>query len=391
MHFRREGAETETEVSALEVFGAGGYKVGFLEDDLDSALANPDSPNINSLRANVFDEGIDRNYKRYWIAIPDTFLNMPYNMSENFRFRVRVIANDDGLLAKYGINGTIPDDDDNFFIDNIELRDYNLESTEIGINNVGIKSKFVSTPASQATRIPFTVTLNNNSLVGAPTYYILTRVIKKDINQSIYHRYDVVPIHRAFTEYVKNMPYMNFRNFGTGDFEITSQVLLPGDSDRFPENDYFVKNIRVGEDGIVDDLFNLTDEMAYDKNYPNNDIPDVINRERNGVSFGLNLYGRNNGSQKQDYFLWNSHEEETGDVGGSGSGQIAVKFDLINIDTIKGVRLFFSNVNSPDDISIAIYDDANGIPGREIKDSRIYRRKGVSDVLVDENNIPLTH
>lgn len=390
MHFRRGGAKTEIGVSALEVFGAGGYKVGFLEDDPDSALANPESPKINSLRANVFDEGIDRTYKRYWIAIPDTFLNMPYDMAENFRFRVRVLANDDGLLAKHGIKGTIPDDDDNFFIDNIELRDSDLEATDIEINNVEIKHKLFSSPNSQVTRIPLSVTLNNNAMTGAPTYYVNTRITKKGFNHSIYNRFEAIPLHRGFTSYTKNMSSLNFRNFGKGEFEITSTVIIPGDTDRFSDNDISVNKIVVGDGESSYGIFNLSDEMAYDENYPNNDIPEIVNKDKSGYSSGLKLHGRNNGSQKQDYFLWNSHEEETGDIGGSGSGQIAVKFDLINLDTIKGVRLYFSNVNSPDDISIAIYDDANGIPGREIKDSRIYRRKGVSDVLVDENNNPLT-
>ncbi len=388
MHFRRGGAETETEVAALEVFGAGGYRRGFLEEDPDSALSNPESPNVNSLRANVFDEGIDRTYKRYWIAIPDTFKNMPFNMSENFRFRVRVLANDDALLAKHGIKNTIPDDDDNFFVDNIELRDSDLEATDIGINDINIQVINTSSPPSQIVRIPMSITLSNNTIGGAPSYYINTRITKKGYNFASYNRFDVVPVHYGMSYYVKNLQTINFRHFGTGEFEIRSKIIFPGDSDRFPDNDVFVKNIVVGDGESSFGMFNVNDEMAYDSYPQNNDIPKIIKSD--GFSSGLKLKGKNNGSQNQDYFLWNMQEEETGDIGGSGSGQIAVRFELQNNDTIKGVRCYFPSIgNSTDDISIALYDDANGIPGREIRDTRFYRKKGVSDVLFDDNENPL--
>ncbi len=379
MHPRRGGLEPETNVPAFGLFGAGGYRMGFLESDPDSSLALENNPNINSLRANPFDDGIDDVYKRFYISIPEAFLNQKYNTSDYFRFRVRVLAGDDGLLAKQGIKGTIPDDDDDFFIDNIEILEQDLEATDIEINHIRIGILPTGRNVLQLTRVPISVGLYNNTAIGAPTYFVRVRIYKKGLNYSIYDRVQAIPAHFGKSYIPINIPSFNIRWLGIGEFRFLANIMLPGDYDKNTLND--TVNFKFTIDTLKGELL-ISDQIAYDPiNNHSNDVPILMNY----TNYGLNLFGRNNGSDGDD-FIWDRTRNEAGDNFGTGSGQIASKFHLLNQDTVRGIRCYFSSFGAtPDDISLAIYDDANGIPGREIRDSRIYRQKGLSDVLFDEN------
>lgn len=374
-HYRRLGAPTETKLPVLTLYGGGGYKVGFLEEDPDSALADPAAPNINSLRANVFDDGIDFEYNKFFLAIPDTFINMPFNTSENFRFRIKVMSGNDGLLAKMGRNPAIPDDDDDFFVDNVQVLFQDLEATDIEVSAVKMKWPYFRTPASQATRVPISVTLTNNTSVGAPTYYVKVEIFKNGDDRPIYCRYEAVPVHRGSEQLSKNMPAFNSRLAGPGDYKIQAVIILPGDSDKDPRNDTTYTNFKVefGDDFALDPILNVT-----------NNVPDLTT----GIpGRGLTLFGYNEGG---GIWTWDWENFQAGALVGSGSGQIATRFDLQNADTIKGYKAFFGTLSqSPDDIAISIYDDANGIPGREIANSRLDRKRGISDVQFDQQGRPL--
>lgn len=376
LHFRRNGAPAEKNLPVLRVYGAGGYAVGFLEEDPDSALANPAAPAINSLRANVYDDGMDLEYKKFFLAIPDTFVNMPFNTSENFRFRIRVMANNDGLLAKRGITPSIPDDDDDYFVDNVRILFQDLEATDIEVSSVKTKWPYYSVPASQATRIPISVSLTNNTAVGAPTYYVKVEIFKNGDDRPIYCRYEPVSVHRGSEQLNKAMPSFNARAAGPGNYRIRAVVILPGDSDKDPRNDTTYTDFRVtfGDDFALDPVQNVS-----------NDVPSLTGAQIPGR--GLTLFGYNQGG---GVWSWNFDDYQAGFTVGTGSGQIATRFDLQNADTIKGYKAFFGGLNqAPDDIAITIYDDANGIPGREISGTRIDRFRGVSDVEFDETGKPL--
>lgn len=376
MHFRRDGERPETDMPVLRVYGAGGYAVGFLEEDPDSALANPSAPNLNSLRANVYDDGMDLEYKKFFLAIPDTFVNMPFNTSENFRFRIRVMAGNDGLLAKRGITPSIPDDDDDFFVDNVRILFQDLEATDIEVSSVKVKWPYNRVPASQARRIPISVSLTNNTAVGAPTYYVKVEIFKNGDDRPIYCRYEPVSVHRGSEQLNKAMPSFNARQSGPGNYRVRAVVILPGDSDKDPRNDTTYTDFRVefGDDFALDPVQNVT-----------NDVPSLTGAQIPGR--GLTLFGYNQGGT---VWGWNFDDWQAGFTVGTGSGQIAVRFDLQNADTVKGYKAFFGGLSqSPDDIAITIYDDANGIPGREISGTRIDRFRGVSDVQFDNLGKPL--
>ena len=376
IHFRRNGSPTETKVPVLKVFGAGGYAVGFLEEDPDSALADPAFPALNSLRANVYDDGMDLEYKKYFLAIPDTFVNMPFNTSENFRFRIRVLASDDGLLKKMGVTPSIPDDDDDYFVDNVRILFRDLEATDIEVSAVKITWPFNRVPASQATRVPIEVSLTNNTAVGAPTYLVKVEIFKNGDDRPVYCRVETVSAHNGGQQLIKKMPSFNARNTGPGNYRARAIIQLDGDSDKDPRNDttYTDFKIEFGDDFALDPVQN-----------PTNNVPNLTTNQIKGR--GLTLFGYNSGGTK---WAWDGENFQAGYLVGTGSGQIAVRFDLQNADTIKGYKAFFGGLSqSPDNISISIYDDASNIPGQEIVGSRIDRLRGVSDVLFDDLGNPL--
>lgn len=375
-HFRRDNAPTETNMPVFKLFGGGGYEVGFLEEDPDSALKAPANPDINSLRFNLYDDGIDLEYKKFFLAIPDTFITMPFNTAENFRFRIRVMAGDDGLLAKMGANPSIPDDDDDFFVDNVRILFQDREATDIEVSSVKVKWPYYRTPASQATKIPISVSLTNNTSVGAPTYYVKVEIFKNGDDKPIYCRYEAIPSHLGGAQLNKNMPSFNAREAGPGNYLVRAVVQLAGDTDKDPRNDttYVEHEVVFGDDFALDPVQNVTN------NVPDLTLPSIPGR-------GLTLFGSNEGGT---VWGWNWDDFQAGIRAGNGSGQIAMRFDLQNADTIKGYKAYFGTLNQAgDEVAITLYDDANGIPGREIDGTRIDRRRGVSDTEFDEQGNPL--
>lgn len=375
-HFRRQGAPAETQVPVLRLFGAGGYAVGFLESDPDSALANPANPNINSLRANVFDDGIDFEYRKFFLAIPDTFVRMPFNTAENFRFRIRVMASPDDRLSKRQGTPSIPDDDDDFFVDNVQILFQDLEATDIEVSSVKVNWPYYRTPASQATRVPISVTLTNNTSIGAPTYFCRVEIFRQGQDRPIYCRQDAIAAHSGSVQLNKSMPAFNAREAGPGNYRVQAIIIIPGDSDKDPRNDTTYTNFTVnfGDDFAMDPVQNVA-----------NNVPDLTGNSIPGR--GLTLFGFNAGG---GIWTWDFENFQGGALSGTGSGQIGIRFDLQNADTIKGYKAYFGTLNqAPDDIEIAIYDDANGIPGRVITGSSIFRNRGLSDTKFDDQGRPL--
>src|SRR5690606_23508850 len=144
-----------------------------------SALALPGtmaSGLINSLRANLYDDGIDVEYKKFAIQIPDTFINWRNNGAKHFRFRIKVYAINNRKCAT-----CIVDDADDFFVDNIKLL-YKSEMTDLEVTSVKVNWPYTVAPASQTTFIPLSVTISNNTNLNAANFAVKLKIYRIDAN-----------------------------------------------------------------------------------------------------------------------------------------------------------------------------------------------------------------
>lgn len=373
-HPRRGGATAEINVDALTLYGAGGYARGFLENDKDSSLAAPD-PNtqrVNSLRANKFDDGIDFEYSRFFIAIPDTFIKWPKTGAKNFRFRIMVAANNDKKCAS-----CIPDDADDFYVDNVRILFKAKETTDIEVSSTKIIWPYTQAPASQATNIPVRVKLSNNTTVSAPFYIVKSRIFKDYRGKSdkpVYCRSEVVPNHDPGKEMDFKMPNFDSRLSGPGKYRLETLVQIFG-GDLVPRNDttYSEFEIKYGSTFAYDPVDNTTNDVA---------------QATGKTGRGLNLEGYAQGGTGYSYGPTSGYDEVqlgAGYIGGSISGSIAMKFELVNADTIYGFQAYFGTINqAPDAIALAIHRDAGGNnPGAIITNSLTYKYRGKDDIRKD--------
>ncbi len=374
-HPRREGAKPVTDVPALTIYGAGGYMTGFLEADKDSSLSLPAAGQLNALRPNLYDDGIDWVYKRYFIAIPDTFIRAENEGAKNFRFRLKIHATNDKKCIV-----CIPDDDDAYFVDNIRLLFYSKEATDIGVTSVMLDWPYTMAPASQATNIPIRVRLSNNTSNDAPSYIITTAIWRKsefrDLTKIIYCRSKVMSSHPGTRELPMDMPAWNARKAGPGEYILEAVVYVPG-GDLEELNDTTFKEITI----------RFGDAFAYDPvDNPQNNVPEAAFSNTPGR--GLNMFGFAYGASGNDRGPRETYNEDVfgaGYVGGSGSGRIAAKFELMRSDTIYGFRVFFGTLNQAwDDISLSVFTDVGGQqPGTQIPGSNIWRQRGFDDLRND--------
>lgn len=374
VHPRRKGANTETNMDALTVFGAGGYMRGFLENDKDSSLALPDgsTSRINGLRANQFDDGIDFEYTRYFIAIPDTFIKWQKTGAKNFRFRIRVLANNDQKCIT-----CIPDDADDFYVDNVRILYKPKETTDIEVTSCKVLWPYTQAPASQATNIPVRVKLSNNTILSAPFYIVKTRIFKNYTGPTdlpIYCRVEVIPNHDPGKEIEFKMPNFNSRLAGPGKFRMITNIKILG-GDLVPANDttYSEFEIKYGSSFAFDPVDNVT-----------NDVAEATGK----IGRGLNLEGYAEGGNGQAGGPTSGYDEVqsgAGYIGGSISGSIAMKFELVNADTIYGYQAYYGTINqAPDAVALAVHRDAGGNnPGAIISGSLIYRQRGRDDIRKD--------
>lgn len=372
IHPTREGGDPIDDMSAYRIYGAGGVLRGFLENDKDSSLSHPTGGARNGLRADIFDDGVDFEYKKIFIAIPDTFINAPNEGAKNFRFRIRVGATNDQKCPF-----CIPDDDDPFFIDNIKIL-FRGEVTDIEATSVKIIWPYTEVPASQATKVPVRVTLSNNTSISAPAFVVQVNIKPRGSDRTVYCRNQTIPqmLPGSIEEII--MPTWNARKAGPGQYTLEAIVFLEG-GDLEPLNDttFFEFEIQFGE------------TFAYDpvEGTPRNDVPDDI---FSGVpGRGLNMFGFSIGAQGNVGGATSGYDENEygcGYIGGNGSGQIAVKFQLFQADTIQGYSCFFAPLNSaPDWIAFAVYTDQNQPSNTIIPGTRMLRQRG----MTEGNTFPL--
>lgn len=373
-HPRRGGAAPETTRPALEIFGAGGFQVGFLETDKDSAFApfNAGAGFRNGLRANIFDDGMDFEYKKYFVAIPDTFINYQNEGAKNFRFRLKVRASND---QKSIIQ--IADDDDDFFVDNVRILYRSVEATDIEVSAVKIIWPYTIAPASQATNIPVRVTLSNNTSTSSGSYVVKVKIFKnyqegdeKRVNvvRPVYCRLETINSHPNGEELVFTMPPFDARKSGGGNYRMFAFVMVPnGDLDE--RNDTTYKDITL----------EFGDSFGFEPEGTKNEVDPQ-------TGAGLRLQGYAYGGVGSTGGAWSNYpnvQVGQGDIGGSASGQFAMKFQLLSADTVYGYKALFGTRNqAPDAISFTLYGDQGGNQpnGVAIAGSTMLRERGRDDV-----------
>ena len=367
-HPRRGGAIAETQRAALEIFGAGGYRTGFLEEDKDSSLAaeNGALGHVNGLRANIFDDGFDFEYKKYFVAIPDTFINYQSEGAKNFRFRIKVRASNDQKSVVQ-----ISDDDDDFYVDNVRILYRSIEATDIEVSAVKIIWPYTLAPASQATNIPLRVTLSNNTSTSSGSYIIKVKIFKdyqpgderNPLKRPIYCRLETINSHPNGEEIVWTMPPFDARKSGGGSYRMFGIVMVPsGDLDVRNDTTFTDINLTFGDSFAYEPADNATNEV--DPQF----------------GAGLRLQGYAYGGVGSTGGAWNNYPTVTvgqGDVGGSSSGQFAMKFNLLSADTVYGYKAFFGPRNqAPDEVSFSLYTDQADKPNALVAGSTILRDRG---------------
>ncbi len=346
------------DMSALRVFGSGGYMRGFLADNPDSVLTHPDPSllYVNGLRADPYDDGIDFEYKKYQVMIPDTFIKWQNEGAANFRFRVKVLASMDG--PKNPMIPTLSDDLDDFFVDNIRIT-FPSEVADLEMNSVKAIWPYSMAPASQASNIPLRVNVSNNSATDSPQFEVKVKIFRTEEDQGkitavgdpIYCRTESVGNLNATKSMEVSMPAWNARKSQTEmaeTYRMVAIVLLP-QPDLIPSNDTT----------YTDFTLVIGDQFAYDP--PTNDPTNSVGQMVGPGGRGLNLFGSNygGGTRPFDYQF-----DRAGASNGSGSGQIAMRFELLTTDTILGYRALFGSLStSPEYISFRLYRDMGDQPG----------------------------
>jgi len=374
---KKDSAKPGTDISPLRIFGGGGERVGILETDVDSALNY-----YQGLRADITDDGKDMNSRHFTLMIPDTMISSGY-----MRLRIRVEAENNS------IDGVIQDDADDFFIDNLEF----MSPLEIG--NGGISSIKVNYPNSIVnsihTKIPISVVIFNEKLIkyDKPTYYLQLNIQCVDPD-SLHCPKNQEPPHSHIINTITGICYYCGKNFNsvtprfeyvnfTKSFEKQDIVLPPFELDEFStflrpgENHFLAKvtfNIPGGDlNPSNDTLYTefsiyLGDVIAYDPPDAKNDVP-----EFSGIyDRGLDMFAISSGDYSEDAAF--------GVKDGSGSGEIAMKFQLFATDTIYGYQAWFENHGFCNDVSFGLYMNSNGLPGSPIPNTVMYKHRGMDDL-----------
>lgn len=352
----RRGAKAAalSDQAPLTLYGAGGYLIAFLETDKDSTLALPDLGNrrFNSLRYNVFDDGVDFEYQKFAIPIPDTFILWKNQGAKYFRFRVKVLATDHPKACAT----CITDDADDFYVDNIKIL-YRAEITDIEVSSVKVAWPYTLVPASQATSIPVTVRVSNNTDIEASYLSVKLKIFRTNGNGDIT---DPDPIYcrtQAVSNLVRRgtidqiMPAWNARKSLTdtvGFFKLVAMIFM-NEPDLVPRNDTTYTNftLRVGR------------SFAYD--------PAVAEPSNSGMlgAAGLNflLPTLPASGQPRSGPAWDGVLDTRGAVGGTGSGSVAIRFNLLNSDTLRGFSVLWGALNqSSDQVSMALYEGGERLP-----------------------------
>lgn len=364
----------ESEVPAIAIFGGGGYLTAFGKaENSDSIFSKPTEKYAGGLHSNIYDIGIDHGFKRYFVRIPPSILKD--SPSDYYRLRMRVAATDDKKCTN-----CIPDDNDEFYVDNIQLTKGGYEeSTDLEMTKVWIKWPYESVPARQGEEIAVKVNVVNNTPTDAPFYFCQVVIYKADIetlysewgtidyfmsqNDPAYCRKLTIPQQLGLTDKTWDFPAFNATDVGEGKFIMVGYAHIPG-GDSFDYNDAAISSFTV----------DFADDIKQDSEI--NDVPELSGK----AGKGLNLYGYSEGGWGneegyQDWFEWDTYPY--GIQKGLGEGEIAVRFELTASDTLRAYRAYFASEASIDDeVIYTLYKDNDGEPGDSIAGSKIRIAKG---------------
>lgn len=373
-----------TTMPFLTVYGSGGYLRGFLESEPDSALDYPNDTKFqyNGLRADFYDDGIDWEFKKYFVQIPDTFIQWQRDGAKNMRFRVRVYADDHRISP---MPPTEVDDADNFYVDNINIL-FPEEITDVEMSSVRLQWPYTIVPPSQATGVPIVCKIANSTSKAAPTITVKVKVFKdgdwilvKEQKQDpadptkkyftgneiwkqkpgakpIYCRTENVPNLKAGQEIEVFMPAWNVRRHqetSRQKYTLVAYSIAPY-QDMITKNDttYFPIEIDLGN------------YYAYEP---------VLATPINNAAFGLNLPGNTKATA-----IGNEDREGPGLTKEPHAGKIASKFKVFNTDTITGFHALLGSFNaSPDYIEFVLYKGDDKAPsGERVEGSYMIARRG---------------
>jgi hypothetical protein len=341
------------------LFGSGGYKIGYTVKNDDSTL------NIKKgLYANIYDDGKDEEFKRVILPLPDNiFING--NDSMYFRFRFRVNAKWDGIRYQTIQN----DDDDIFYLDNVKLEKYPLPvktNPEITIQKITFDSPYTMIPKEQATSIPIIATIHNNSSIIANNLSVKLQIkpVSKDSTWPDENDY------YYFINTCKNIkPYQSI----DCSFPVVNLAKLFKENEK-NNNQYIARAIAKwdGYYGFQYDTNFAKLELLFGESYAYNDIDNpnsYVHEETNNPWRGLSLTASSDGT--------GSDASAYGINGGSGDGQIAMKFELFEKDTMYGYQGYYSSSNdAQDDILYRTYkNDTNNLPGDMLENSKLMVNK----------------
>lgn len=366
-HPRRGGAKPVTDMPAFSLYGAGGYLIGYLEGDRDSALSNPSAPNLNGLRPNIFDDGIDFDYFKAFVTIPDTVIRYQKEGAMNFRFRIKMYARNNKKCLT-----CIPDDDDVCYVDNVKLL-FPSEIPDIELTSVKILWPYTMAPASQATRIPIRVRLSNNTNLASPTFLVTVMIFRPGERLAVYKRIEQLPTLLPGTVHELSMPNWNARDFGPGQYRVVAWISIPG-GDLEPLNDTNKTDVEL----------RFGDVFAYDPvDNPRSDVGDA---QFSGIPYrGLVFAGFAYGATGSVYGPSTAYNPQyaVGYEGGAGSGEMAARFNLVQQDTLKGYQAYFTMYHwGTDDIAFELYKGTDQpterVPGTLLYALRIYDETGDS-------------
>jgi hypothetical protein len=344
-----------TDNAAYSIFGGGGFRRGFSEFDKDTALTQAQGLNVE-----LYDDGKDFEWRKIYIPIPDTFINAPNQGAQNFRFRLRTMA-----FNHQWQNGP-PDDADNFYVKNIRIL-FPTEATDVEAVSVFATWPYEETPASQATQIPIRARIANNTGRDAQAFRLTARVAgKQEVDSWLQNNKPPFPLrgdkYETFYVYWRDItiPYLP----GNRDVEVPLPTWNARVSNSSNSDDYYV-SILANMRELGGDIEPLNDStyseftmrfgpsLSYYRSGTANAVPSSSYSNLPGK--GLNLLG----------YVSSQFTNQTayGDLGGSGSGSIAMKFNLTTQDTLFGFQAYFGALNSDNNnIRFGIHDEQGGIP-----------------------------
>lgn len=345
--------------AAISIFGGGGLRRGWHEENGDSAISR-----VDGLRANLYDDGKDFEFKKMFIQIPDTIINSPNEGARNFRFRFRVRAADNTTPAN-------ADDNDDFFLDNTRIF-FPTESPDLEISSVQVKWPYTMAPSSQSSELPVAVTISNNTSIGASSFAVQVLIKRKDEPEDryVYCRARTIPFLPAYREVAVDMPTWNGRQTTPGEYILAGRLYTPwGDPNRLNDSTY-------GEFTL-----NFGPAYAYDPATPPTGLNNVSEQQFSGqVGKGLNLSGNAEGT---NWTAW-----AYGADAGNNSGQMAMKFRITTQDTIYGYQAYFASLNSDLlNVRFSLYRDQGGSPGQRIATTRT-KQRGFDDIRSPLQNPP---